>query len=161
MMTPRQALNLLKKQGVMLEAARGPVPNLADVVAGESRSGSWWTHPRGREIFAVTRSIRDAPEVLICRLIGGHITYVHRRLWPALVRLSPKLRRTGLARVREVHTRSGAHRIETQPFPRWVPPDVRRQAAFLTDGSAARQLGDWITPLLRGRARQAGMSAGR
>jgi hypothetical protein len=52
---------LVNKQGVMLEAARGPVPNLA---AGGSRAGSWWDHSRGREIFAVTRSVRDAPDVL-------------------------------------------------------------------------------------------------
>src|SRR5713226_7312994 len=84
MMTSRRALNLMKKQGVMLEAARGPVPNLVDLVAGGSRRGSWWNHPRGREIYAVTRSVRDAPDVLVTRLVGGHITYVHRRLWPAL-----------------------------------------------------------------------------
>jgi hypothetical protein len=147
-MTSRRALNLVKKQGVMLEAARGPVPNLADLVAGGPRGGSWWTHPRGREIFAVTRSVRDAPDVLVTRLVDGHITYVHRRLWPALVRLSPNLGHPRLARLREVHTKSGAHRIEAQPFPSWVPNDVRQQAAALTKESAIRQLGDWITPLL-------------
>jgi hypothetical protein len=132
-MTVQRALNLLKKQGVMLEAARGPLPNLVDLVAGGPRKGSWWTHPRGREIFVVTRSVRDSPDVLVTRLIDGHITYVHRRLWPA--------------RIREVHTKSGAHRIEAQPFPGWVPKDVRRQAAALTKESAIQQLGDWIAPL--------------
>jgi hypothetical protein len=146
-MTVQRALNLLKKQGVMLEAARGPLPNLVDLVAGGPRKGSWWTHPRGREIFVVTRSVRDSPDVLVTRLIDGHITYVHRRLWPALVRLAPNLSHARLARIREVHTKSGAHRIEAQPFPGWVPKDVRRQAAALTKESAIQQLGDWIAPL--------------
>jgi hypothetical protein len=153
-MTQRRALNLLKKQGVMLEAARGPVPNLADFVTGGSRRGSWWTHPRGREIFAVTRSVRDAPDVLVTRLIDGHITYIHRRLWPALVRLSPRLKPARLARLREVHTKSGAHRIEAQPFPNWVPNDVRRQASSLTEEAAIRQLGDWVVPSLLSRTRR-------
>jgi hypothetical protein len=34
-------------------------------------------YPRSREIFAVTRSVRDAPDVLVTRLIDGHITDVH------------------------------------------------------------------------------------
>ena len=154
-MTRARALNLMKKQGVMLEAARGPVPNLVDLVAGGLRAGSWWNHPRGREIFAVTRTVRDAPDVLVTRLVDGHITYVHRRLWPALVRVSPNISPARLARLREVHTKSGAHRIEAQPFPAWVPDDVRRQAAALTEESAIRQLGDWIAPLLLRRARRA------
>jgi hypothetical protein len=152
-MTSQRALNLVKKEGVMLEAAQGPVPNLADLVAGGSRRGSWWTHPRGREIFSVTRSVRDARDVLVTRLLDGHITYVHRRLWPALVRLAPNLSRARLARLREVHTKSGAHRIEAQAFPGWVTSDVRRQAAALTEDAAVRKIGDWIAPLLLRRAR--------
>jgi hypothetical protein len=133
----------------MLEAARGPVPNLADLVAGWSRRGSWWAHPRGREIFSVTRSVRDASEILVTRLVDGHITYVHRRLWPALVRLAPNLGHARLARLREVHTKSGAHRIVSEPFPGWVTSEVRREAAALTEVSAIRQCGDWVVPLFR------------
>ena len=148
------ALKLVKTEGVMLEAARGPVPNLVDVAFGTARKGSWWAHPRGREIFSMTRSVRDEPDVLVTRLVGGHITYIHRRLWPALVRLAPNLSHARLARLREVHTQSGAHRIETQPFPGWVPSIVRRQAAALTEESAVRQLGDWILPLFLRRPRR-------
>ena len=59
-MTSRQALALVRKHGVVLEAAQGPVPSLAELVAGEPVRGSWLSHPKGREIFAVTRAIRDA-----------------------------------------------------------------------------------------------------
>jgi len=140
-MTLRRALALLRRHGVMLEAARGPVPNLADEIAGEPRRGSWWAHPRGHEIFAVTRAVRDSPDVLVTRLVNGRITYVHRRLWPALVRVAPRLPRASIARVREVHTPTGAHRVEIVAFPGWVPHDVRRQAAALSYEAAVRLLG--------------------
>jgi len=132
----------------MLEAARGPVPSLAAAVAGRPIRGSWWTHPRSREIFAVTRGIRDWPDVAVTALVNGQITYVHRRLWPALVRLAPRLRKSRLARLREVHTRSGAHRIVRQAFPRWLPASERRRASTLTDERAIRLVGAWIVPLL-------------
>jgi len=90
-MTLRQALSLIRKHGVMLEGARGPVANVVDAVAGGERRGSWWTHPRGREIFAITRAVRDSGYVAVIRLVNGHITYLHRRLWPAVARLAPRL----------------------------------------------------------------------
>lgn len=148
-MTPRQALRLVAKHGVMLEAARGPVPNLAHAVAGGRIRGSWWSHPRGREIFAVTRAVRNSPDILVARLVDGHITFVHRRLWPAVVRLSPRLSHARIARLREVHTASGAHRVQLQTFPAWVPAGVRRQAASLSEDRAVDLLGDWVKALMR------------
>jgi hypothetical protein len=139
--TVREALRLVERAGVMLEAARGPVPSLAEAIAGGPIRGSWWSHPRGREIFALTRAVRESPDILVARLVGRHLTYVHRRLWPALVRIAPRLARTRLARVREVHTASGAHRIELQAFPGWVPEEVKRQAASLTEEAALGALG--------------------
>ena len=148
LMTPRQALALVKKHGVMLESARGPVPNLVDTVVGGTRRGSWWTHPRAREVFALTRSLRDSPEILVTRFVNGHITYVHRRLWVPLVRIASALPKARIARVREVHTASGAHRLDIEPFPRWVPDDVAREAKSLSNDAAVRELGDWVIPLL-------------
>ena len=58
-MTLGQALALVRKNGVMLESARGPVPNIVDTVVGGTRRGSWWTHPRAREVFTLTRSLRE------------------------------------------------------------------------------------------------------
>jgi len=68
-MNARQALAFIRKHGVVLEAAHGPVPSLAEVIAGEAVHGSWWFHPKSQEIFAVTRAIRDSDDVLVCRLI--------------------------------------------------------------------------------------------
>jgi hypothetical protein len=145
-MTPKQALGLVKRHGLMLEAARGPVPNLADAVAGGTIQGSWWSHSSGREIFALTRAVRDSPDIAVTRLIDGHITYVHRRLWPAIVRLGSRFSAARIARLREVHTASGAHRIERRAFPGWAPAPVRREAASLSESAAIRLLGDWVVP---------------
>ncbi len=142
-MTPAEALAFVCTHGVVLESATGPVPSLVAAIAGGPIRGSWWAHARGREIFAITRTIRDSPDVLVCRLIAGKITYVHRRLWPALVRLSERLPHSRLARIREVHTASGKHVVEESRFPAWVSREVAAQASELDKESALRQLGPW------------------
>jgi hypothetical protein len=137
--SPRQALAFVKKHGVVLQAARGPVPSLAEAVAGAPIRGSWWGHPKGHEIFRAAEAVSDDPDVLVCKLVDGKITYVHRRLWPALVRLADRLPKAGLARVRNEHTATGAHRSRRLAFPRWVPTEVAREARRLSlDDAHAR-----------------------
>ena len=94
-MTPKQALAFVEEHGIVLQSARGRVPSFADFVAGERIRGSWWGHPRGKEIYRLAEAVIDSGEVLVCRLVDGKVTYVHRRLWPALVRLSDRLSRQG------------------------------------------------------------------
>ncbi|HWP82434.1 MAG TPA: hypothetical protein VNN76_07250 [Bacteroidota bacterium] len=143
-MTLRQALAFIRKHGVVLEAAQGPVPSLAEAIAGEPVRGSWWSHPKSHEIFAVTRAIRDSDEVLVCRLIKGKITFVHRRLWPALVRAAGRFPSDHLSQVREVHTKSGRHQTKEVPFPDWVPSSVRAVAETLSEESALAEFAVWI-----------------
>ena len=76
----------------------------------------------------------------MCRLVDGKITYVHRRLWPALVSLAGRFSRQRLAAVKEVHTRAGKHELLVTPFPDWVPNEVLRTARQLTKKEAASQL---------------------
>jgi hypothetical protein len=135
-MTSRRALAFIRKHGVVLESAHGPVPSLTEVIAGGSVRGSWWSHPKSLEIFAVTRAVRDSDDVLVCRLIKGNITLVHRRLWPALVRAASRLPSVHLSRVREVHTSSGRHATKEVPFPDWVPSSVRAAARALSEEAA-------------------------
>ena len=142
-MTTAEALEFVRKHGVVLESGNGPVPSLASAVAGESIRGSWWAHSRGREIFAATRAVRNCPEVLVCRLIDNKITYVHCRLWPALVRLSRKFSEVQLRQVSEVHTASGKHHVEETPFPDWVPAEDVAQASSLSEEDAFSLLGNW------------------
>jgi len=90
-MNPKQALAWVKKSGIAVESARASVPSLAQLIAGGPLRGSWWAHPKGDEIFMLSRAIRCSPNVLVCRLVDGKITYVHRRMWPALVSLAARL----------------------------------------------------------------------
>ena len=151
-MTRAQALAFVRKHGVVIEAGRGPVVSFADAVAGKPIRGSWWGHPKGREIFALTRAVRDSKNVCVCRIVGGKITYVHRRLWPALVRIAPQLPRRQLAMIHEVHTATGRHEIQELAFPEWVPVQAQRQAQRLTESQAVSALGRWIAVLLSGAA---------
>jgi hypothetical protein len=142
--SPEGALAFLDQHGVVLEAGRGPVPSLVEAIVGESIRGSWWGHPKGREIFRATRAVRNSADVLVCRLVDGKITYVHRRLWPALVRLAGEIAPGRLDAIREEHTASGAHKLVTTKFPAWVAKDVLSAAKKLSETEARTQLGDWL-----------------
>lgn len=131
-MSSKEALAFVKRHGVVLQAARGPVPSLAEAVAGGPIRGSWWGHPKGHEIFRVASAVSENPDVLVCKLADGKVTYVHRRLWPALVKLAGRFRKDQLAKVWEEHTASGAHRAGRTPFPAWVPAEVVKEADALS-----------------------------
>ncbi|HLN31673.1 MAG TPA: hypothetical protein VK395_28285 [Gemmataceae bacterium] len=139
-MTPKQALAFVAAQGVVLESAQGSLPSLAGAVAGEPIRGSYWSHPKAHEIFLCSRAIRKSADVLVCRLVGGKVTYVHRRLWPALVRLAGRFDPEQLAAIQEVHTPSGKHEVHTTAYPAWVTEDVGRAALDLSEEEAASLL---------------------
>lgn len=142
-MNDRTALQFVRRHGIVLESAHGGVVSFADAVAGERISGGWWSHPKSHEIFWLTRAVRESPDVLICRLVEGKITYVHRRLWPALIRLAAELGRDRLAAIHEVHTASGKHVLKVRAFPRWVTPTAVRAAKRLSVPEARAALGSW------------------
>ncbi len=130
----------LVEHGMLLQSARGPLPNVAELVAGEPIRGSWWGHPLGHAIFAELQLLDESPDVVRLRLISGKVTFVHRRLWPALVRIADQFTPSRLAALHEEHTPSGAHRVVEQPFPDWVPPEVVAAANRLSVGEAMAQL---------------------
>ena len=140
-MTLDEARDFIESHGIVLESANGPVPSLAAEIAGERFRGSWWSHPKGEQIWAVTRRLRQSEEILVCRLIEGKVTYVHRRLWLALVRLASRLPEERVAAIREVHTKRGHNIVEETPFPAWVPPSVLVEAESLSVAAAAELLG--------------------
>ncbi len=140
-MTPQQALALVRKYGVMMESARGDAPCLAEAIVGGPIRGSWWSHPRGREVFHVLQGVRASSEVLVCRLARGKVTFVHRRVWPALVRLAGRYPVKHLARIEEVHSPSGRHEVKETPFPKWVPDGILKKASELNEEKALEQLG--------------------
>ena len=87
----------LAERGVLLESARGPIPNVAELVAGEPIGGSWWSHRASHEIFETINQLAHSPDVVRLRLVNGKITLVHQRLWAALVRVSDRYRPDRLA----------------------------------------------------------------
>ena len=77
-------LSTLAKTGLLLKQDK-MLPNVVTLVTGESLKGSWWSHPKSHEIFAILMELADHPDVLICKLLGGKDTLVHRKLWPVLL----------------------------------------------------------------------------
>jgi hypothetical protein len=135
------AMAVMVEHGILLQSAKGPVPNLADLVAGETIKGSWWGHPRGHDIFAAINLVRDSPNVVATRLIAGKVTLIHRRLWAPLVRVAARFPVERLASLHEEHTSSGRHRMTTTPFPEWVPTDVMTVAKAMSEAAAEAELG--------------------
>lgn len=79
-----RAARAVERYGVLLEAD-AVLPSVATLVAGEPVRGSWWGHRRGQAIYAVAGALGHRPEVVVVRLVLGKLTFVHRRLWPALL----------------------------------------------------------------------------
>ena len=141
-------VKFVERYGVVLEGGRGPRPNLAEAIAGEPIRGSWWGHQNGGEIFWAARAVRDSADVLVCRLLDGKVTYIHRRLWPAIIRLAHALDKSKLAALQQEHTPTGAHRVHSVPFPHWVPKNVSQAAQRLSEKEAISQIGNWISQYL-------------
>jgi hypothetical protein len=140
---------LLETQGVLLESAHGPIPNVAQLVAGRRIAGSWWGHPAHQEIFEAINELADSADVARMRLVNNKVTLVHRRLWPALVRLADRFDDTALLVVGQEHTRTGAHRATRSPLVDWVSVDVVDAAARLSAADATTML----PPVLRDQLR--------
>jgi len=122
--------------------------------------GSWWGHPAGGAIYQVAEALADHPDVVVTRLVSGKVTYVHRRLWPALLAVAcarapwqtRSLSRPARAMLRRV-TRDGTLRTDR------VAGESRRVSAAAREledrllvrtewihterGSHARQLESW------------------
>ena len=138
-------VKLVEKHGVVLASARGPVPSVAEAVAGEPIVGSWWAHPKGKAIFAALSEIDDSPDIRCFKLVDGKVTFAHRKVWPALVRLGRDgvIAPEQLASVVQEHMPTGEHRNVTTPFPDWVDEATAEAADALPADKARAQLA-WI-----------------
>lgn len=79
-----RVLRVLQKRGLLL-LSDPALPSLAALVAGAPVRGSWWSHPKGKAIFAAASRMEDHPDVAVVRLVSGKVTFVHRSLFPALL----------------------------------------------------------------------------
>ena len=113
---------------------------MAELIAGERISGSWWAHPLSHEIFDGINPLAESPDVVRTRLVNGKVTLIHRRVWPALVRTADGFPIERLAAIREEHTATGAHRATKQDFPDWVPTEVLRESGRLSEDAALAEL---------------------
>jgi hypothetical protein len=143
-MNAEGALAFVCTHGVVLASAKGTAPRLTEAIAGEPIKGSWWAHPQSHRIYAILAAVMESREVLVCRLINGRITLVHRRLWPSLVAVAAHFEPGQLAEVREEHTASGHHARHEVPFPQWVPPDVAKLSATISQSEALAVFGAWM-----------------
>jgi hypothetical protein len=77
-------LDALSNAGLLLIQDKR-LTNVVTLLTGEAVSGSWWSHPKGRLIFAVVTDLSEHPDILFSKLLNGKVTLVHRRLWPAFL----------------------------------------------------------------------------
>lgn len=143
-MTRDQAICYIRRFGVVLESARGDEPSLAERIAGAPIQGSWWSHPKGHEIFEISQKVRDSKAVLVCGLANGRVTYVHRRLWPHFIRMAQRFPSTALDQIIEVHLPSGRHKRQDVRFPEWVPEQVLVISRTLSESQAIVGIEPWL-----------------
>jgi len=153
-LTRAAALEYARVEGVLLASARGDVPRFIDAILGEPVRGNWWTHPAGNAIYNVLADVCASEDVLVCRLLGGKVTLIHRRLWPALVRVADRFDPSQLSQVHDEHTSSGRHVRREIAFPQWVPAEVHDAAARLTDQEAFAALGPAVAAATRDASRK-------
>lgn len=120
----------LKRIGLLLLQDK-KLPSVVGIITGGSLSTSWWSHPRGQEIFSCLESLDD--QAIATNLINGKVTFVDKRLWPAVVamgrsrqpwqtaglRRDPKpkeVKERLLQFAEDVHTESGRHETRLTPW---------------------------------------------
>jgi len=79
----KRVLREIEKQGILL-VTDPLLPSVTGIIAGEPVSGSWWSHARAHEIYAVLTSLEEERGVLRVKLISKKETFVHSSLWPQL-----------------------------------------------------------------------------
>jgi hypothetical protein len=114
-------LDSLEHYGLLL-FSDPTLPSLVAVVVGEPVRGSWMVHPLGHAIYAAMSALDDDPSVLTTKLITGKVTYVHRRLWPAVLAVGTS---------REAWQMDGL-----SPGARWLLSEVDAAGEVVTDGLA-------------------------
>jgi hypothetical protein len=118
-------IDTLERLGLLL-ATDATLPSVATIVAGEPVHGSWWAHPKSHAIFAASSALTRHPDAIAIPLISGKVTFVHRRLWPALL---------AVAQAREPWQTTGL-----PPQARALLRRVEKAGELQTSGEAVRQL---------------------
>jgi hypothetical protein len=144
--TTGDLIAFIRSEGMVLQSARGPIPNLVSRIVGSPVSGNWWAHPQSHAIYRALQGVRASRDVMACRLVAGKVTLVHRRIWPTLLALQSRIPSSRLAVIEERHTPSGRHEVRETPLAEWVTDGVKSAAARLDPDEALRTL-ESIAPL--------------
>ena len=123
-------VGVLDRDGVLL-LSDPLLPSLTGLVVGEPIGGSWWGHPRGNEIYHLLNALAEHPQVLMVKLVSAKVTFVHQRLWPAVVGVGQSRaawQLDGLTHASEfllgLVDESG--RLDWDDIPPFLPPDQTR-----------------------------------
>jgi len=79
-----RAIGELERFGLLLQHD-SVLPSFTSVSVREPVRGSWWAHPRAHEIYELLQLFRVESGGLTAKLVNGKLTFVARRLWPALM----------------------------------------------------------------------------
>jgi hypothetical protein len=80
----RSVERVLRANGLLVRQDK-LLPSVVGIITGERLTTSWWNHPKAHEIFHCLAELAEDSNVLVSRLIGGKVTYIDRRLWPAFL----------------------------------------------------------------------------
>lgn len=129
----RRVFAELERRGVLL-VSDAALPSIGRRVARSPLRGSWWAHPQAQEIFDLANQLEDHPDVLAVRLLQRKFTFVHRRLWAALL---------AVGRSREAWKLDGLSALALDLFSRVEKSGSVRIDDFACDeGLSARKLGE-------------------
>lgn len=70
----------LRRRELLLQAGR-EFASVANIVARETISGSWWAHPQSNLIYWVCQDLERHPNVAEARLLAGKVTQLWQTLW--------------------------------------------------------------------------------
>jgi hypothetical protein len=165
----RVALGELESRGLLLQGD-GALPSVVRVVVGGPVRGSWWSHAKAHDIYAVCQFLKHHPDATTAKLILGKVTYVHRALFPALAAIGDSrepwqmegLTRSAQALLREVDA-SGELRAKRADAARELEQRllVHAEEVHTERGAHAKQLESWPAWAARVNASEAGPPVAR
>jgi hypothetical protein len=109
------------------------LPSFTGLVTGAPFRGSWWSHPRTHEIYDLLQVFDDGAGALAVKLVDGKVTYVHERLWPALLGVArgrAEWQRAGLSQEAHAICDEVGRRGDVRTDALTTPRSPRRSAAI-------------------------------